>query len=255
MENILTQIINKKKVEIEHLKKNKLTAESVSNGPSLVEKLRKASRLEIISEIKRASPSKGNINLDVNPVQQAMEYERNGAAAISVLTDESFFKGTFKDLHDVSEAVSIPRLCKDFIINEVQIDYARHHGATVILLIVAALPANRLEQLYRYAKSLGLDVLTEVHDEFELETALTLEAELIGINNRDLKTFEVHLSVTERLAKNIDLSRHILVSESGIKTREDAIRVKEAGAKAILVGETLMRANNVSQMVKALQVT
>ncbi|WP_057915095.1 indole-3-glycerol phosphate synthase TrpC [Peribacillus muralis] len=255
MGNILMEIIEQKKVEVKKLKEKGLDESIMIEmvRPSLVETLKTAEAIAIIAEIKRASPSKGTIKMDVNPIEQALSYERGGAAAISVLTDEVFFKGSISDLRAVSEAIKIPRLCKDFIIDEIQIDRAYQAGATIILLIVAALSQERLHELYQYAKNKGLDVLTEIHDEAELKRALELNAELIGINNRNLKTFEVDLAVTERLAKLLDPKRHMIISESGIKTKEDVLRVKQAGAKAILVGETLMTSANLPNTMAELQ--
>ncbi|MGE1161938.1 indole-3-glycerol phosphate synthase TrpC [Peribacillus simplex] len=258
MENILTKIIEQKKVEVAKLKKEMDLDDSVMINivrPSLVENLKMAKSMAVIAEIKRASPSKGDIKINVNPIEQALSYERGGAAAISVLTDEVFFKGSIADLRNVSEAIRIPRLCKDFIIDEIQIDRAYQSGATIILLIVAALSKGRLHELYQYAKNKGLEVLTEVHDEAELERALELNAELIGINNRNLKTFKVDLAVTERLANLLDPISHIIISESGIKTKEDVMRVKEAGAKGILVGETLMTSSNLPHTMAELQMS
>ncbi|WHX68434.1 indole-3-glycerol phosphate synthase TrpC [Peribacillus frigoritolerans] len=257
MENILTKIIEQKKVEVAKLKERALDDSVMINivRPSLVENLKTAKSMAVIAEIKRASPSKGDIKINVNPIEQALSYESGGAAAISVLTDEVFFKGSIADLRNVSEAIQIPRLCKDFIIDEIQIDRAHRAGATIILLIVAALSKERLHELYQYAKKKGLEVLTEVHDEAELERALELKAELIGINNRNLKTFKVDLAVTERLAKLLDPKRHIIISESGIKTKEDVMRVKDAGAKAVLVGETLMTASNLPHKMAELQMS
>ncbi|MGM0886516.1 MAG: indole-3-glycerol phosphate synthase TrpC [Bacillota bacterium] len=257
MENILTKIIEQKKVEVAKLKERGLDDSVMINivRPSLVENLKTAKSMAVIAEIKRASPSKGDIKINVNPIEQALSYERGGAAAISVLTDEVFFKGSIADLRNVSEAIRIPRLCKDFIIDEIQIDRAHQAGATIILLIVAALSKERLHELYQYTKKKGLEVLTEVHDEAELERALELNAELIGINNRNLKTFKVDLAVTERLAKLLDPKRHIIISESGIKTKEDVMRVKDAGAKAVLVGETLMTASNLPHKMAELQMS
>lgn len=257
MENILMKIIEQKKVEVAKLKERDLDDSVLINivRPSLVENLKTAKSMAVIAEIKRASPSKGDIKINVNPIEQALSYESGGAAAISVLTDEIFFKGSFADLRTVSEAIRIPRLCKDFIIDEIQIDRAYRAGATIILLIVAALSKERLHELYQYAKNNGLEVLTEVHDEAELERALELNAELIGINNRNLKTFKVDLAVTERLAKLLDPKRHIIISESGIKTKEDVMRVKEAGAKAVLVGETLMTSSNLLYTMAELQMS
>ncbi|PRS32737.1 indole-3-glycerol phosphate synthase TrpC [Bacillus sp. RJGP41] len=257
MENILTKIIEQKKVEVAKLKERALDDSVMINivRPSLVENLKTAKSMAVIAEIKRASPSKGDIKINVNPIEQALSYESGGAAAISVLTDEVFFKGSIADLRNVSKAIQIPRLCKDFIIDEIQIDRAHRAGATIILLIVAALSKERLHELYQYAKKKGLEVLTEVHDEAELERALELNAELIGINNRNLKTFKVDLAVTERLAKLLDPKRHIIISESGIKTKEDVMRVKDAGAKAVLVGETLMTASNLPHKMAELQMS
>ncbi|USK71501.1 indole-3-glycerol phosphate synthase TrpC [Peribacillus asahii] len=256
MGNILTKIIDEKEIEVARLKETGLTGEALQvKRPSLVEQLRTATSMSVIAEIKRASPSKGEINLDVNPVEQALTYERNGATAISVLTDEKFFKGRIEDLQQVSQNVAIPRLCKDFMVDEIQIDRAYESGATVILLIVAALSQERLQALYTYAKQKGLDVLTEVHDEEELERALAIDAEIIGINNRNLKTFEVDLAVTERLASRLDSNRHLIISESGIKTVSDVERVKKAGARGILVGETLMQAADLPETLKQFQLT
>ncbi|WP_285766465.1 indole-3-glycerol phosphate synthase TrpC [Peribacillus sp. SI8-4] len=257
MGNILTEIIERKKEEVAKLKEASL-GESVMidvSRPSLVERLKTAKTIAVIAEIKRASPSKGNIKMDVNPLEQALTYEKCGASAISVLTDEAFFKGSIDDLRRVSESVKVPRLCKDFIIDEIQIDRAHQAGATIILLIVAALSQDRLHELYQYAKNKGLDVLTEIHDEAELERALELKAELIGINNRNLKTFKVDLAVTERLAKLLDPKHHLIISESGIKTKEDVLRVKKAGAVGILVGETLMTSANLPDTMAELQMS
>lgn len=254
MENILTKIIEQKKIEVAKLKEIGVTGKAFQEKkPSLVESLQSATSIAVISEIKRASPSKGEIKLDVNPIEQAKIYEQAGATAISVLTDETFFKGSIEDLKNVSQHVQIPRLCKDFIIDEIQIDRANESGATIILLIVAALLKERLQELYAYAKQKGLDVLTEVHNEQELETALEIGAEIIGINNRNLKTFVVDLEVTERLASKLDPTKHLIISESGIKTVADVERVKKAGARGILVGETLMQAENVAQTLKEFQ--
>lgn len=251
MGNILTKIIDQKQIEVPKLKEEGVKGPTLQvSRPSLVESLRSATSMAVIAEIKRASPSKGEIKLDVNPVEQALTYERAGAAAISVLTDETFFKGSIEDLQMVSQQVQIPRLCKDFVIDEIQIDRAYKSGATIVLLIVAALSKERLQALYDYAKQKGLDVLTEVHDEQELEIALEIDAEIIGINNRNLKTFVVDLAVTERLASRLDPSKHIIISESGIKTVQDVERVKQAGARGILVGETLMQAEDVTETLK-----
>lgn len=222
---------------------------------SLYDVLRKSETLQIISEMKRASPSKGLIAEGANPVEQAKKYERAGAACISVLTEEKFFKGSFQDLVDIANNVDIPILNKDFIIHEVQIDYAKAAGATVILLIVAALSDKKLKAFYEYASDLGLDVLVEVHNEEELDRALAIHPKIIGVNNRNLKTFEVDLAQTEKLAQKIIAVGDIaFISESGIWNEEDAKRVANVGARGVLVGESLMRSGNVEEALKALQV-
>lgn len=205
----------------------------------------------IISEIKRSSPSKGMIRETVDVAERARQYEQAGATMISVLTDTTYFNGSFDDLRQVADVVTIPVLCKDFIIDERQLDYAKHYGASVALLIVAALHPTRLHELTRYARSIGLDVLVEVHDEVELRIALELDDVLIGINNRDLKTFEVSLETSIDLMKRYpDVT---FVSESGVSTVEAAARLQEAGASAILVGEALMREEDPTRLLKELK--
>ncbi|MER2072137.1 MAG: indole-3-glycerol phosphate synthase TrpC, partial [Psychrobacillus sp.] len=171
------------------------------------------------------------------------------------LTDTPFFQGSFEDLMTVADTVDIPILCKDFIIHEIQIDFAKSAGASVILLIVAALSKEKLKDLYAYAVSNGLEVLVEVHNAQELDVALQLDAKLIGVNNRDLHSFEVHLTNTAELAKHFPFQeRRVLISESGIWTTEDAKRVAGYGASAVLVGEALMRSGEVQQSIRSLQV-
>ncbi|WP_432353484.1 indole-3-glycerol phosphate synthase TrpC [Sporosarcina sp. A2] len=223
--------------------------------PSLIDLISYTDELQVIAEIKRASPSKGIIQAVVNPAQQARTYEKAGAACVSVLTDSQFFQGSFEDLKEVAQAVNIPVLCKDFIIHPIQIDTAHSAGASVILLIVAALPDAELRALHVYATALGLEVLVEVHDAIELNRALEAGAQLIGVNNRDLKTFDVDLARTEELAELFPFeSGRVLISESGIGSTEDAQRVAKAGASAVLVGETLMRSNTPGEAVESLQV-
>lgn len=205
----------------------------------------------VISEIKRASPSKGDIQTEVDIVAQARKYEEAGAAAISVLTDETYFKGSIDDLRKVAQAVSIPVLCKDFMVSEIQIDRAQNAGGTIILLIVAALEKQQLESLYRYALSKGLEVLVEVHDEEELQAALQLDAKLIGVNNRDLKTFDVSIERTAQLAEKFPFDgERVLISESGMHTKEDAKFAYANGASGILVGEALMRSEDPGSWIR-----
>ena len=200
-------------------------------------------RLGMIAEVKRASPSAGTIAADFDPITIARGYEKAGASAISVLTDEKYFQGRLEYMINVREQVDIPVLRKDFIIHEVQIYEAVVAGADAILLIVAALDQDTLVRLLDVAHTYQLDVLVEVHDLPELERALDTDARIIGVNNRNLKSFTVDLSATEQLAEEVP-EDIILVSESDIKTPADAARVAAAGADALLVGETLMRSQN-----------
>ena len=252
---ILQEIIEKRASDIAAYDLSDFHFSPIQNErPSLYETLRKVQQLQIISEIKRASPSKGDIAVDVEPVKQATKYEKNGAACISVLTEPHFFKGSYADLHEVAKVTSIPILCKDFIIENIQIDIAKTAGASVILLIVAALPKEKLQLLFDYATSKKLEVLVEVHTKEELMIAMEIGAKIIGVNNRNLKTFDVSLAHTKDIAQYIDRNDIVLISESGIVTTDDAKDVAESGAKAILVGETLMRTNDVSETMKSLQV-
>lgn len=248
MATILDKIIDQKKKEIRILREGNLQQVEL-NKPrrSFIQKLKTADQISIISEFKRASPSKGIINNTIEPAFQAGLYEEYGASAISVLTDQTFFKGSFSDLRAVRSQVNLPILCKDFIIDEVQINLAASNGADLILLIAAALDDQRLVELFQYAKGLGLEVLVEVHNQTELESALKTNAKLIGVNNRDLKTFHVSLEVTENLASEVKNSGAYLISESGIHHQEDVARVRNAGANGILVGEALMKSPNVKQ--------
>ncbi|MEK4382532.1 indole-3-glycerol phosphate synthase TrpC [Aeribacillus sp. FSL K6-2848] len=253
---ILQNIIDYKKTLIPSLLEKKPNFNiQPKKRPSLYEVLRKANQLQIIAEMKRASPSKGLINTDVDPIEQARKYEKAGAACISVLTEDKFFKGSFEDLAQIANNVDIPLLNKDFIIHEVQIDYAKASGASVILLIVAALTDEQLKSLYDYATKEGLDVLVEVHNEEEVERALAIKPKIIGVNNRDLKTFHVDLIQTEKLANRIlQFEDIIFISESGIWEEKDAERVAKAGARAILVGESLMKSDNVEEAIQSFQV-
>jgi indole-3-glycerol phosphate synthase len=198
----------------------------------------------VIAEVKKASPSAGIIAVDFNPLSQAREYARGGAHALSVLTDEKYFGGHLAYLKQIREQVELPLLRKDFIVHELQVYESVVAGADAILLIVASLDDATLRKLYDTAKACQLDVLVEVHDLPEMERALELGADMIGINNRNLKTFEVDLGTTETLAEEIP-SDAVAISESGIKTADDVRRVRACGINAVLVGETLMRAKNV----------
>ncbi|MGF2616637.1 indole-3-glycerol phosphate synthase TrpC [Rossellomorea aquimaris] len=256
MTDILNKIIERKKQESAHLKEFGFEKENLhrNEGQNLYTRLHSSSVMGVIAEIKRASPSKGDIVTVVEPALQAKIYETSGAAAISVLTDEQFFKGSIDDLKKVRREVNLPLLCKDFFIDEIQIDRAKDAGADIILLIVAALPQERLKELYEYALSQNLEVLVEVHDEEEAERAKELDAKMIGINNRDLKTFDVDLANTERLAPLLNDKNRVIISESGIKERSDSARAVKAGADGVLVGEALMRSNDAGKAIVAFAV-
>jgi indole-3-glycerol phosphate synthase len=205
----------------------------------------------VIAEVKKGSPSAGIIAPDFNPLSQAREYSRGGAHALSILTDEKYFHGHLTYLKQIRENVELPLLRKDFIVHELQVYESVVAGADAILLIVASLDDATLRRLYDCAKTCQLDVLVEVHDLREMDRALELGADMIGINNRNLKTFEVDLATTEQLAEEIP-NDAVGISESGIKTAEDVRRVRAVGINAVLVGETLMRAKNVPQKLAEL---
>ncbi len=204
--------------------------------------------LGLIAEVKKASPSAGVIAADFDPVLIAQTYELGGAHALSVLTDKQFFQGDLAFLNRIRSKVSLPVLRKDFIIHEAQIAEASVAGADAILLIVAALSQSRLEELFLEAELLQMDVLVEVHNAEELERALDIGATLIGINNRNLTTFEVDLATTETLSEDVP-EGVLLVCESGLKTRSDTQRAFDSGCNAILVGESLMRADDVAAKI------
>lgn len=194
----------------------------------------------LIAEVKRRSPSKGELAQTLDPVRQALTYQSGGASAISVLADDRYFGGSLDDLRAVRDAVTLPVLCKDFILTPYQVYEARAHGADLVLLIVAALDDRALIELLSLTRSLGMMPLVEVHDQHDLAHAVAVGADLIGINNRDLRDFSVDLVHTEYLAPLVPEDVTV-ISESGIVTREDVQRVADAGARGVLVGETLMR--------------
>ena len=205
----------------------------------------------VIAEIKRASPSRGIIRHDFDPPGIAAGYEEGGAAALSVLTDREFFQGAADHLRDARAATALPVLRKDFVIDPWQVHETRAMGADCVLLIVAALDDGALADLAGLAAELGLDTLVEVHDEGELDRALRIPAPLVGINNRDLRTFETSLATTERLAPRVPAER-LTVTESGIATREDIARLRARGIHAFLVGEAFMGAPDPGERLAAL---
>ena len=213
--------------------------------------LQRGNDVAIIAEVKKASPSAGTIREDFDPLSQAREYARGGAQALSILTDEKYFQGHLSYLKMIREQVDLPLLRKDFIVHELQIYESVVAGADAILLIVAALENDVLRELYDRARACQLDVLVEVHDLAEMDRALELGADLIGVNNRNLKSFTVDLATTEELAEEIP-SDVVAVSESGIQTADDVRRVRACGINAVLVGEALMRAKNAPEKLREL---
>ena len=207
--------------------------------------------VNLIAEVKRRSPSKGVIREDFDPVEIAKTYAQNGASAISVLTDDRFFGGDLSYLSAIRDAVGLPLLRKDFTIDEFHIYQARAAGADAVLLIAAILAPEQLREFIGIAGRLNLGALVEVHTRAELEIALDVGAEIIGINNRDLKTFHTDVATSFRLRKSIPDDK-IVVSESGIHTREDVVRLGEANVNAILVGESLMRSTDIGEKVREL---
>lgn len=248
MDSILKRILDEKKKEVEHYRTKGIPELEVFRQPkSLIKELKNSKEMAVIAEFKRASPSKGLINGISLPGEQAKLYQEAGATAISVLTDSTFFKGSFRDLEEVKRSVALPVLCKDFIIDEIQIDLAFQAGADLVLLIAAALEAERLMELYLYARSLGLEVLVEVHQENELNDALKTGAQLIGVNNRNLRTFYVSMEKTVILGPKIREAGALFISESGFHGREDALLAAKAGADALLIGETLMTSDSLKK--------
>tara|TARA_Y100001968_G_C19332126_1_gene704886 strand:+ start:239 stop:1123 length:885 start_codon:yes stop_codon:yes gene_type:complete len=256
-QNILEEILWEKNRELEiarqkvSLEKLKSQVCELPKTRSFLNALKKAEiHPAVIAEIKKASPSKGVIRKDFNPTQIAESYKQGGATCLSVLTEKNFFQGGFDVLVEVRKTVDLPIICKDFIFTPYQLYQARVAGADAVLFIASVLSDQDLLYLKKIADSLDLAVLVEVHDFSEIDRVLKIgRFELIGINNRDLKTFKTDISTTEKIAKTYAVKLNnqgiILVSESGLATRQDLNRVYSAGAKAVLVGESLMKEQDI----------
>jgi indole-3-glycerol phosphate synthase len=243
--HILDTIVIQKKQEVEQLKSEGVSrpASTVDPPRGFMQALIQSAGIAVIAEVKKASPSKGVISPDFNPTEIAASYERGGAEAVSVLTDEKFFQGSLDYILQVRQEVKLPVIRKDFIIHELQIEEASNYGADAILLIAAILDQDQIRDYLQMSNELDMDALVEVHDEKELEKSLVAGSALIGINNRDLRDFTVNIETTTRLRKEIP-DEIPVVSESGIKTHEDMKLLEDHGIAAALIGETLMRSGD-----------
>ncbi|MBI2487448.1 MAG: indole-3-glycerol phosphate synthase TrpC [Deltaproteobacteria bacterium] len=246
---ILDRIIQNKKIEVEKAKKNyplELISSQIEEAQppkDFFKAIEPNGKVKIIAEIKCASPSKGILRENFNPTDIARGYREGGASAISILTDRDFFKGDLVHLINVRNAVETPLLRKDFIIDPYQIHEARLYGADAVLLIASVLNIDMLAVLLELTHSLGMNAIVEVHDEEDLEKALLVESRIIGINNRDLRTFNVSLELSIRLSKLVSKEK-IVVAESGIGSSEDIKGLKEEGIYVFLIGETFMKAES-----------
>lgn len=257
--SILDRILDTKRREVAELHAQhsmaqwRALAEAAPAGPSFAGALTAPGGPHLIAEVKKASPSKGVLRADFDPVAIAGAYASAGAAALSVLTDREYFQGHVDYLAAIRHAVAVPLLRKDFIIDDAQIMEARIAGASAVLLIAAALAPAELRRLHEVATGIGLGVLVEIHDDDDLARVIASGARpaIMGINNRDLRTFNVDLAVTERLAPKLDFAE-VIVAESGLFTPDDVARVAAAGARAILVGESLMRQADIAAATRAL---
>jgi indole-3-glycerol phosphate synthase len=254
---ILDRIVAHKREELAKRKSDCPLSELERRIPALPKPVpvypcfRNKERIQLIAEVKKASPSKGVIRPDFDPAAIAGTYERNGAAAISVLTDEYFFQGALEYLQMVRSRVRIPLLRKDFIVDPYQVTEARVYGADFVLLIAAVLSRDELVMLMQKARELSLGVLVEVHNEDDISKALMVEPAMIGINNRDLKTFRTDIHTTFRLLPLIPEGT-IVISESGINTRDDVLKLEDKGVAGLLVGEALMREKDIGRKMREL---
>ena len=249
MKNILEKICEdkkifiekeKKKININFLIKNTSKKTKVRDFKKAFDKVLKKRKIPVISELKKKSPSQGKINKSFSPITIAKKYEKNGATCLSILTEEKYFDGSLNHLRDVRKITKLPILRKDFIIDNYQVIESKNSGVDCILLIMAVLDKNHAKELESTANEYGLNVLLEVHNEKELEQALNLKSNFIGINNRNLKTLKININNTKKLIKKIPKKKYV-ISESGIKTVEDMIDLWSYGIKGFLIGETLLK--------------
>ncbi len=253
--NILERIVKFKKQEVERRKKEinfdaiKWLSETTDVQFDF-KKIFPENRTNIIAEVKKASPSKGIIRENFNHIEIAKNYEKGGAAAISVLTDTEFFKGSPLYLKEIAETVNLPILRKDFTIDEFQIYAAKALGASSFLLIAAILDKNTLSNFISLGRDLGMEPLVETHTEKEIKKSMKAGAEIIGINNRNLETFTVSLSTSINLSPIIKDAGKICIAESGIKAKEDILKLKEAGVDGFLIGETLIKHEDPEELLK-----
>jgi indole-3-glycerol phosphate synthase len=258
MADVLARIVDTKRREVAAAKARVPVADLLRRCADLPacrgfeRAIRSASGIAVIAEVKKASPSAGVIRADFDPVQIARTYERHGASCLSVLTDEEYFQGTLEYMTAARAAVQIPVLRKEFIIDEYQVAEARAAGADAVLLIAECLPGERLKALHTAAGELGLDVLVELHDADQLARVLDTGATLVGVNNRDLRTFTTRLEHTLDLLPQFPASVAV-VSESGIRTHAELRRLQAAGVRAVLVGESLMRSADIGAALDALR--
>lgn len=260
--SMLSEILATKRTEVARLKEQQPLATlqaKLKEAPPLRDfrgALSESSSVGLIAEVKKASPSKGIIREDFDPFEIAKTYADNGATCLSVLTDEKYFQGKLSYLTKIREIVSIPLLRKEFIVDPWQLAESRLAGADAILLIVAALSPSDLRELLRLTREYGMAPLVEVHDREEMLEALDAGADLIGINNRDLHTFRTNISVTLKLVEEFPTSpERVIVSESGIFTNAEVVKLEKAGVKAVLVGEALMREADIGAKVRSLMGT
>ena len=256
---MLREIIENKIKEVQLLKRyNDTDLEKIINKHrprgflNALKKKRDLNHTAIIAEIKRYSPSKGKLNMELDVANIANLYQKNGAACISVLTDHKYFKGDLKDLHEAKRSSTLPILRKDFIIDESQLVESKIAGADCILLILACLDSDKYHSLLNFTKTLEMDALVEVHNQEELEIALDSSADLIGINNRNLKDFNVTINTSMELAELVSNEKIFLVSESGISSRETILQLQNKRINGFLIGESLITSGNIADCLKNL---